>query len=147
MISNMSFKNICITLGMMFSLALSFAPVLSYAAPSDETNAGKTGITYECVDDKTGAPGNCTWDDLIAATKKIVDWGIEFALFFTVVVLVYIGGEYMYYSDNASKRAAANQHFISVAKGIFFMLAAWLIVTLITSSLLKDDVSQLVPLG
>jgi hypothetical protein len=142
MISRKSFKSIGASVGFIFLLSFFLVPAFSYAEQSKDKN---TGITYECGDGPTA--GNCTWDDLIAATKKIVDWGIEFALFFTVIVLVYIGGEYMYYSDNAAKRSAANQHFISVAKGIFFMLAAWLIVTLITSSLLKDDVSQLVPLG
>ncbi len=103
-----------------------------------------TGITYECV---TGnVYGNCTWDDLIAAVKKITNWGAQFALIFSVVIIAYAGFLYMTSGGSAGQRDKANKMFVSVAKGIFFILAAWLIVNLITTSLLSKDFLSSVPL-
>ena len=116
------------------SLLLLFSfPVFSNAQES----APNTGITYEC---KNGdVYGNCTFADLVAATKKITDFGAGFALMFSVVVIVVAGARYMIYADNAGKRADASKMLWSVAKGIILILAAWLIVTLILSGLGVSD--------
>lgn len=110
-----------------------------------------TGITYECVQKGAGPGGtdvygNCGWDNLIAAIKKFFDVAIPMALTFTVVIIAYAGFLYMTSGSNASQRSQANGMFVKVAIGIFFMLGAWLIVTLITNSLLNDSVKVLVPL-
>ena len=99
-------------------------PVLMYA------QAGKSGITWEC-----NPPGNCTFGDLINAVKTVVNWGTIFALQFSVVVIAYAGFKYMISGEKADERAKANKMLRSVVIGIIFIMAAWLIVTLIIRAL------------
>ena len=102
-------------------------PVPPNPAP---TPAGASGITWEC-----NPPGQCTFGDLINAVKTVVKWGTIFALEFSVVVLVVAGFRYMISGQKADERAKANKMLRSVVIGIIFILAAWLIVTLIISGL------------
>jgi hypothetical protein len=107
--------------------------------PSDGSGKGVIkGITYIC---NNGAPGECTFNDVVEAIKHIVNWGIQFALLFSIIIIAYAGYLYMISGDSPGERAKANKMFVSVAKGIFFALGAWLIVTLITNALLNDDIN------
>ncbi len=110
-------------------LSLFFIPVFVSAAEE----AGTRGIVYSCA-------GECTFYDLVAATQKVLKWGTVFALGFSVVVIAWVGFNYMLYSDNPGKRKAATDSLVKVAIGIGFMLGAWLIVTLITSALGVDKI-------
>lgn len=103
-------------------------PIFVYADPAP-TPEGGIGITYECKD------GDCTFDDLIAATRKFTNFGASFALMFSVVVIAYAGAKYMISGANAKERGEANAMMVKVLKGIGFILGAWLIVTLILNSL------------
>ena len=67
------------------------------------------------------------------------------ALSFSVVVLVVAGFKYMTSGGNASKRQEANKMFTKVIIGIVVVVAAWLIVRLITSTLLDPSVVQFGP--
>lgn len=122
----------------VFFFSLVFLPIFAKAVPSERTKANETGFTYECGDNnKDGnTAGNCTFEDLVAATRKVVNWGVTFALAFSVVVIAVVGGRYMVYATNSSKRQETNAMLFKVLKGIVFILAAWLIVTLITNALL-----------
>ncbi len=144
MISKIDIKKVCGFIMSLFLFTMVTLPVFVYSAPSDATKNNKTGITYECGDDITA--GECTFDDLLKAVKKVVDFMIMITLALSVVVIAYAGFRYMMYADNAGKRAETTKMFYSVAKGIFVILAAWLIVTLITNALLTDEVKNLVPL-
>ena len=97
-----------------------------------ENPAPKGALVYICTG---GEPGECTFADLIAAVKHIVDFGAKFALGFSVVVIAVAGGKYMIYADNQSKRTEANKMLLKVVYGIGYILAAWLIVTLILKGL------------
>jgi hypothetical protein len=103
--------------------------------------AAQGGIVYEC-----NPPGDCTYGDLIAAVKRAIDWMIIFTLEFSVVIIAYAGFNYMISGDNPGKRAEANKMLTKVAIGIFLVLAAWLIVTLIANTLLSTSVRGAVPL-
>lgn len=141
MISYVNIKKISKFLGTFFTLALLIVPLFAYSAPSSATINDKTGITYECVDAK-GVIGNCDFQDLLNAVKKVVNFAVGFTLFFSVVVIAFAGFKYMTSGDNASKRTEANKMLLSVAKGIVFILAAWLIVSLILRALQVDSPIQ-----
>ncbi len=111
------------------------------APPKD--SGENTGIVYVCTG---GAAGDCTFADLIQAINKVVNFGITLALSFSVVVIAWAGGRIMISADNPGERTKAKQMFVKVAWGIFFMLAAFLIVKLITTALLTDAVLNNVPL-
>ncbi len=125
------------------------SPFLVLAQTGPKENPENTGITYECVETNQAGDkvyGNCGYNDLIAAIKKVVKWGTIFALEFSVVVIAYAGFKYMTSAGNPGKIAEANKMFLRVVQGIILILAAWLIVTLITNALLRDDIKSLVPL-
>ncbi len=124
-------------------LLVSLSPTL-LLADTPVTKAPDTGITYECVQKGVnGGPdvyGNCGFDNLIAGTRDLVNFGIKITLSFSVVVIAFAGAKYMISGDMPGERKKANEMLTKVAKGIAFILAAWLIVNLITSALLKDTI-------
>jgi len=133
--------------GIMTSFVLFLLPVFLHAQTVTDKSFNtkeKTGITYECAqtgpDGKT-VYGNCTFQDVLAATNKIVDFGRNFALVFSVVIIAIAGFRYMTSAGNPAKITEANNMFVSVLWGLFFVLAAWLIVHLITNALLKEPIS------
>lgn len=113
------------------------------------TEAPNTGITYECVSIKNGVTvyGECGYNNLIQATKKALDKIFIFVLEFSVVVIAWVGFNFMISQGNPGKIKEARDMFLKVAKGIGFILAAWLIVNLIATALLSDDVIKLIPLN
>ena len=123
-----------ITLAFVFMAIL--LPTFSYSAQSADTKAGKTGLVYECGDDKTA--GECTFADLMAAVSKVVNFMITLALTLSVAVIAYAGFLYMKSGDNAGERTKANKMLQKSAIGIGLSLAAWLIVKLIFSALGAD---------
>lgn len=135
MISRINIKKIGGFIQVLFLIVLLSVPFLTYSVEDPEME-GKTGITYYCLD------GNCNFEDLLEAVKRVVDFAVGFTLFFSVVVIAYAGFKYMTSGDNASKRTEANKMLLSVAKGIVFILAAWLIVSLILRALQVDSPIQ-----
>ncbi len=107
---------------------------LSLASFPNFSNAktSVSGIISECANAKAG---ECTFADLISAVQVVVNWGIAFAIGFSVIVIAYSGFDYMRYADNPGKRSAANGRLIKVAIGMFFIFTAWIIVTMITKAL------------
>ncbi|HEY4509124.1 MAG TPA: hypothetical protein VJC13_02475 [Candidatus Paceibacterota bacterium] len=134
--TTLKFKSFFV-LFIIFSTAVSL-PIFVHADVSK--TSGNTGITYECGDGPTA--GDCSFQDLVAATKNVTNFGAKFAISFSVVILALVGGRYMFYADNAGERKKTHAMLTSVVIGIVVILAAWLIVTLITTSLLKPDVVQ-----
>lgn len=145
MISKINIKRVSAFTVLLFLFTTMFLPVFVYSAPSPATDAGNTGITYECGDGVTA--GECTFDDLLRAVNNVVDFMIKITLALSVVVIAYAGFRYMMYADNPGERAKTTKMFYSVAKGIFVILAAWLIVNLITNALLTDEVKNTIPLN
>ena len=144
-------------LGLLYAL-----PSFGYAAPSAATVAGQTGISYECAPvgavDSQGNPikdangnqimlyGNCTYSDLISAVSKFTTFAVEdIALPFSVIVIAYAGFLYLTSGGNQAQLNRAHGMFTKVALGIVWVLAAWLIVTLITNALLTPAARQFVP--
>ena len=106
-------------------------PAISYSAVT------VSGIVSECTN---GLPGECTFADLISAVRTVINWGTIFALQFSVVVIAFAGFRYMKSGDNAGERTKANEMLRKVVYGIFFILTAWVLVTLITGVLLKGGI-------
>lgn len=123
-----------------------FMPIFAHALEASPVDGVGTGITYACEDSR-GVPGNCDFNDLVAAAKKFTDYIAGFALMFSVVVIAYAGFKFMISGDVPKARTEARKMLMSVLMGIGFILIAWLIVSLITSQLLNPTVLESVPLG
>ncbi|MCX6701765.1 MAG: pilin [Candidatus Zambryskibacteria bacterium] len=129
----------------LFLFALMSLPSFVYSAESatsKKTGAEGTGITYECAETINGnvVYGNCDFQDLMNAVKKVTNFAAIITLSLSVIVIAVAGYKYMISGDNAGERTKANEMLRKIALGIIFILAAWLIVTLITNTLLKDAI-------
>ena len=137
----------------LFSSVLSLTPVFVVAQGNDDTSTSgeevkKTGFAYDCANERGDKDyGECTFNDLLLATDRVVTFGRNLALSFSVIVIAYAGYKYMVSGDKASEREDANKMFVKVGKGILLILGAWLIVHLITTSLLKPEFLDVVPLA
>ncbi len=99
------------------------------------------GIVTTCW--KGGKPIPCEkFGDLIIAIQNTINFGVKFALAFSVVPIAIAGFLYLRSGDSPGDRTRANDMLKKVAIGIVVMLAAWLIVNLITNALVTDDVKK-----
>ncbi len=126
-------KKIGALVGMTVLFTLIFLPVFTYSAPSEATAGDTTGLVYECGDDET--VGNCDFADLIAAVKNVVNKGTIITLSLSVIVIAWAGFKYMISGDNPGERKKANEMLLKVVYGMVFIIAAWLIVSLILRGL------------
>lgn len=132
---------------------LFFAPFLALAQSTSSNcpASGPCGLIYKCParPNFPGGPlveGNCNFNDVVLAVKNFLDKIIILTLGFTVIVIAVAGYHYMISGANPGERAKANKMLMSVAIGIFFILAAWLIVTLIANTLLTQAVKDVTPI-
>lgn len=78
--------------------------------------------------------------------SKFTTFAVEdIALPFSVIVIAYAGFLYLTSGGNQPQLYRAHGMFTKVALGIVWVLAAWLIVTLITNALLTPAARQFVP--
>ena len=99
------------------------------------------GFSFVC---STGTP-SCTdttnqvpcegFDLLIQAIQGVVKVVVGMALAFSVIVIAIAGSKYLTSGGEPAKRQEANKMFVKVAYGIFWILAAWLIINLIMTAL------------
>ncbi len=158
--TGVSFFSFTVTSLLFFSVLavlcmwLSVGHVANALSSSDRSGGGSaTGLTYDCALNASGsgavqnsnAWGNCDYYDLLAAVKKIVNVGTIFGLAFSVVVIAYAGFLYLTSGGSAANRTRANGMFVSVGWGILFVLSAWMIVNLITSTLLTTGAREAIP--
>ncbi|MEQ1561226.1 MAG: hypothetical protein ABL899_00720 [Nitrospira sp.] len=135
---------------LVFVLLISFSvPLVSFGqnginpgntpppTPSKTGTGEISGITYQCVKTVDGQKvyGDCGFNDLVEATNFVVRWGTGFALAFSFIVIAYAGFKYMISGGSTGELQKAKDILVKVAKGIGYILAAWLIVTLILNGL------------
>ena len=131
--------NTSFVLKIILALFILLSPLFVFAQSSPST-----GIVYECVT-AGGTYGNCSFNDLILATQRVTRYLVIFTLQFSVVVIAWAGYLYMMSGENPGKRKEANTMLTKVAIGIFFILAAYLVVTLIANALLTPAVRGVTP--
>jgi hypothetical protein len=99
----------------------------------------KSGITYECgtrtASDGTPIYGECSFDDLIAATLYAINYASLIAIGLVGIVIAWAGFKYMTSEGNPGKRAQANGVLTKAVIGMAFILGAWLIVQFIVKAL------------
>lgn len=88
---------------------------------------------------------DCDFNDLMQLANNIMKFIIMIAIPLTAIIFSYAGFLYITAAGNEHQIAQAHDIFVKVAIGFFFILAAWLIVYLITSTLLKPDYINVFP--
>ena len=83
---------------------------------------------------------DCNFDKLIELTQEVIDFLIVIiASPLATVLFAYAGWLYMSAGGDPGKVARGHQIFRNVLLGLVIALAAWLIVSTISSALLKKD--------
>ena len=82
---------------------------------------------------------DCDFNHLMQLANNIMRFIIMIAIPLTAIIFSYAGFLYITAAGNETQIHHAHDIFIKVATGFFFILAAWLIVYLITSTLLSPE--------
>ncbi|MCF7865200.1 MAG: hypothetical protein K9M11_01725 [Candidatus Pacebacteria bacterium] len=85
----------------------------------------------------------CGWPQLMKMGQNILQNAIYLAAMAAVVSMVYAGYLYMTSGDDTGARKTANGIFGNVIKGIFFTMAAWLLVATMLKFLGVDNAYSL----
>lgn len=93
----------------------------------------KHGLVYECVNN--GVYGNCTFEDLVSATRNVMNQLTLLAMGFCVITIAYAGFLFLTSEGNPGKLGQAKGVLIKVVIGMCFIFGAWVIVNLISSAL------------
>ncbi len=88
-------------------------------------------------------PPNCGFADLINLARVLINDLIFLATFLVVAGCIFIGFKLMTSGGNESAMKDAKDRLGSLLKGYFFLLAGWLIVYTITSTLINANFSFL----
>jgi len=109
---------------LIFTTALSilFIPVLVFAQ-----------IVPKCPEK------GCGWPELVLLSSNLVTFLIAISIPLSAVAFAWAGFLYLTAAGNEEKINKAHSIFWKVGIGLVFVLSAWLIVWLITSTLLDPD--------
>ncbi len=110
-------------------------PAISFSAGGP---SGGTGWAWEC-----SPPGDCDFNDLVNAIAHLMNQVTIFVLGFSAVVIAWAGFLYLKSGGNPGELKKAKEVLQKVVIGLFFILAAWVIVRLIATTLLNDNVPLL----
>lgn len=83
----------------------------------------------------TCAGPDCHFSDLMNLVKKVLDYILIIVAPLSALMFAFAGFLYMTSQGSIDKREKANQIFTNVGIGLFFVVAAWLIVKAILAGL------------
>lgn len=86
---------------------------------------------------------DCDFGALIELGQRIINWLLTIAALIGAVMFAYAGVRYITAGGNEEQIKSATSIFKTVFFGIIIALAAWLVVELLVSTLLKEDFSPL----
>lgn len=92
-----------------------------------------SGLVSECV--TNGVYGNCTFEDLIEATRIVINKLTLLAMGFCVITIAYAGFLFLTSEGNSGKISQAKGVLTKVVIGMCFIFGAWVIVNLIAKGL------------
>lgn len=81
----------------------------------------------------------CTFDDFLTLMKNVFNFVISFAIIISSIAFAYAGYLYITSGGDSGKTKQATSIFTNFAVGLFFLLAAFLIIQLILDSLGIDS--------
>ena len=118
--------------------AILFSPLVAFAwkpgdsiVPECNTVSSNGSITYD---------GMCHFPDLITLIDNLLDVFIWATVPLATILFAWIGWIFVTESDKAGARNKAKAKLMSLLKGMFFVLAAWVIVKVIVSGFgVKDS--------
>jgi len=111
---------------------LLFVPFIGLAQPT---------FVGDVVPDCSGNPGGaCGYCDLMTLAERVIEFLIFFAIIVAILMIIYAGFLYLTAGSNAGQVTKAHSTFRVAIFGLVLVLASWLIIELIVSSLVDDAV-------
>ncbi len=129
---------------LVFTVSAVLAPLSVSALGVDKAfeEGGIGGTVIPCGnddDDKNRIPDNeCEFGHLILGLNRVIQWLIWFSVPVAGIMFAYAGILMVTSGGSEGQISKAKSIFWNVGIGFFFVLAAWLIVELITSVLLRE---------
>jgi len=131
--------------GFLFFL---FAPMTAILA---QETGHMSGISWVCTNGQGPTQNGQTWDtpcqtfgSLISAIQGITNFAVvNIALPFSIIVIIYAGWIYLTSGGEPAKRKKANDMFVKVFWGIFWVLGAWLVINLIVTTLTNVSLTNI----
>lgn len=109
-----------------------------------KTATDKTGfqiVSCTGVVDANHPGVECDYNQLIFTVQRIINFAIYIITPIIIVMLIYTGFKYMFANGDVNVVADAKRMFKPIFIGMFFILAAWLIVHTLLDKLLADNVT------
>ncbi|MFH0846383.1 MAG: hypothetical protein V1851_03240 [Patescibacteria group bacterium] len=82
----------------------------------------------------------CGFYSLVQGVSNVINFLIELGIVISVLMFAYAG--FLYITEREKAKERAKKIFMGVIMGMFFMLAAWLIVQLILKGLGAEDTAS-----
>ena len=133
-------KKIKIFLPIIFLLLVIIVPIFVNAQEPTQIVSTKCGVTLP----GGGVNRECGYADLIELVNTIITWIIMISVPVAAGVFAWAGIKYMT-TGIADQKSVAKEMIKKVFIGFVFILAAWIIVTTVTNTLLKDEFKKAVP--
>lgn len=114
-------------------LATSVLILVAIAAPFSAQAVWVPGQPVVPCDGSATKP--CNFNALVVLANNVISIGIYLAVLIAVAMFAYAGWLYLTSAGDTGKMKEAHTIFTNAAVGFLFILAAWLIVTLILSAL------------
>ncbi|KKT75505.1 MAG: hypothetical protein UW71_C0002G0005 [Parcubacteria group bacterium GW2011_GWB1_44_7] len=121
-------------------LATAVLIFVALAAPFSAQAAWVPGQPVVPCDGSTAKP--CDFNALIVLANNIISIAIYLAILVAVAMFAYAGFLYLTSAGDTGKMKQAHTIFTNAAVGFIFVLAAWLIITLILSALASREFCQ-----
>lgn len=90
-------------------------------------------------DPSNGLDGICNFCDLLVLAENIINFLVYFAVFVAVLMFVYAGFLYLTAGGSSGQITKAHNVFRATILGFVLTLAAWLIIDLVVTAFLSND--------
>lgn len=108
--------------------------------PTGSTNTDPNFNTPDGLVPDCGESG-CGYNDVIQLIQNLINWMIWMSIILATASIVYIGVKYLL-AGSGDAKSEAKKMLWNVAKGMFWVLAGWLVINTILTTFLRDEVLE-----
>lgn len=88
----------------------------------------------------------CTFGSFLKLVQNVINYLLILAVPIATAFFAYAGFLVMTSGDSSDKRGKAWQIFKDIGWGVFWILAAWMVVSIIVTALANPNISQYIPI-
>ena len=95
------------------------------------------------VDPRTGKGVECTYNHLVETFERVIKFVLYIMIPIVLGMIIYVGFTYLTAGGDSGKLAKAKSMIVPILLGLFFILAAWLIVFTLLDFLLANKIGDI----